>query len=60
MPEVDELAYLDFLQLRRDAYIYRLSQTKDGREYLRNAHDFEQTDADRSGLRELMKELGQS
>lgn len=40
-----------YLQLRRDAYIHVLRQTKDGREYLENAWRLEQTEPERDELR---------
>lgn len=49
--EVGELDYLRFLQWRRDAYIYELSRTEAGQEYLDNAWRMEQTKPDRIGLR---------
>lgn len=51
MLEVEELDYLDFLMYRRDAFIYRMSQTDKGREYLDNAWRLEQTSPDRKSLR---------
>jgi hypothetical protein len=44
-----------YLQMRRDAYIHGLSQTKDGREYLENAWRLEQTKPERD---ELRKKIG--
>ena len=41
-----------YLQLRRDAYIHNLQQTKDGREYLENAWRLEQTEPEREKFRE--------
>lgn len=49
--EVGALDYIDYLRLRRDAYIYMLNQTEEGREYLRNAWRMEQTKPDREKLR---------
>lgn len=43
---------LCYLQLRRDAYIHSLQQTKEGREYLENAWRLEQTEPERDKLRE--------
>jgi hypothetical protein len=51
MLEVEELDYLDYLLYRRDAYIWRLSQTEKGEEYLNNAWRLEQTKPDRESLR---------
>ena len=52
MIEVDQLDYIDYLQYRRDAFIYRMSQTEKGQEYLDNAYRLEQTKPDRKKLRE--------
>lgn len=53
--QVEELNYLDYLLYRRDAYIYTLKQTKEGRDYLDNAWRMEQTEPDRAGLRAKLK-----
>ena len=53
-----ELGKIDFVQFflwRRDAFIYRMNQTEEGREYLDNAWRMEQTKPDRAALR---KKLG--
>lgn len=61
LPEVRELEYIQYLTWRRDAFIYRLSQTEEGREYLDNAWRMEQTVPDRAGLRrKLGKEAAPS
>ena len=44
--------YICYLQLRRDAWIHMLNQTKAGQEYLDNAWRLEQTKPDRAKLRE--------
>lgn len=44
--------YIDYLILRRDAFISRLRQTEKGQEYLDNAWRLEQTKADRNTLRD--------
>ena len=49
--EVEELDYLQYLIWRRDAYIYMLSRTEEGQEYLDNAYRMEQTEPDRKKLR---------
>ncbi len=54
IPEVNALDLIDYLILRRDAYIRALSRTKDGEEYLVNAWCYAQTEPDRAGLRQLM------
>ena len=43
---------LCYLQLRRDAYIHSLQQTKEGLELLENAWRLEQTEPERDKLRE--------
>lgn len=48
--------YIDYLQYRRDAFIYKLSQTKDGKDYLDNAYRIEQTEPDRKELRKNFAE----
>lgn len=50
--EVEKLDYIDYLVLKRDAFISRLRQTEQGQEYLDNAYRLEQTKADRATLRE--------
>lgn len=52
MIEVDQLDYIDYLQYRREAFIYRMSQTEKGQEYLDNAYRLEQIKPDRESLRE--------
>jgi len=46
-----DLNIIDYLQLRRDAYISMLSKYEKGREYLENCWLFSQTEADRATLR---------
>lgn len=53
--EVWDLELIQYLTWRRDAWIYMLSRTEEGREYLDNAWRMEQTKADRKALR---KKLG--
>ena len=53
--QVRQLEYVKYLTWLRDAYIYNLSQTEDGREYLENAWRMEQTVPDRSALRKKIK-----
>lgn len=43
--------YIDYLALRRDAFIYYMSRTEGGNEYLDNAWRLEQTKPDREKLR---------
>ena len=56
--EVEELDYLDYLTFRRDAFIYRMSQTEKGEEYLKNAWLLEQTKPDRKKLRDKFGKEG--
>lgn len=50
--EVQELDIIDYLLLRRDAFIDTMSKTEKGVEYLNNAWRLEQTEPDRKALRE--------
>ncbi len=52
MIEVENLDIVAYLTYRRDAFIYRLSQTEKGREYLQNAYRLELVEPDRKSLRE--------
>lgn len=56
MLEVEELDIIDYLSYRRDAFIHKLSQTEQGREYLSNAYRMEQITPDRKSLREQFGE----
>ena len=56
--QVGELDYLDYLRYRRDAFIYRMSQTEKGEEYLNNAWRLEQTKPDRESLRKKFGKEG--
>lgn len=58
MLDVEELDYFDYLQYRRDAFIYFMSQTEKGEEYLDNAYRLEQTSPDKNALRENFGEEG--
>lgn len=51
--QIDELLYEEFLLYRRDAYIYHLQQTEEGRKYLQNCFLFEKTEPDRVSLWKL-------
>lgn len=53
--QVGELELIQYLIYRRDAYIYMLTRTEAGQEYLDNCWRMEQTELDRVGLR---KKLG--
>lgn len=51
LAEIQELDYVDWLVLRRDAFITKLKATEEGRKYLNAAWRFEQTKPDRASLR---------
>lgn len=53
--EVRSLNYIVFLTWRRDAFIYKWSQTEKGQEYLDNAWRMEQTEPDRETLKKRFK-----
>lgn len=50
--EIEELPIDTYFLLLRDAYIYEISKTEKGREYLKNCWILEQTEPDRKALRE--------
>lgn len=50
--EVGQLDLVQFLTWRRDAYIYMLTRTEAGQEYLDNCWRMEQTEPNRKALRE--------
>jgi hypothetical protein len=56
--EVEELDYLDYLRFKRDAFIYQMSQSEEGREYLNNAWRLEQTKPDKNSLRKKFGKEG--
>lgn len=56
MIEVDNLDIVVYLSYRRDAFIYKMSQTEKGREYLGNAYRIDKTKPDRKSLREQFGE----
>lgn len=56
--QVGQLDYGTYLLWLRDAYIHRLSQTEEGREYLDDAWRLEQTKADRAALRKKLRREG--
>lgn len=58
MLEIENLDILVYLAYRRDAFIYQLSQTDKGKEYLRNAYRLELTEPDRKTLRDQFGEEG--
>lgn len=53
--DVEKLNYLTYLTWRRDAFIYKMSQTEKGQEYLDNAWRMEQTEPDRATLRKQLR-----
>lgn len=55
IPDVRQLDYVQYLIWRRDAYIYMLSRTEAGQEYLDNAWRMEQTKPERARLRQKLK-----
>lgn len=44
--DIDDILITEYWLILRDAFIYRLSQTEKGREYLKNAYRLTQTEAD--------------
>lgn len=58
MLQVEELDYIDYLIYRRDAFIWRMSQSQEGTEYLDKAYRLEQTEPDRESLREKFGKEG--
>lgn len=56
--QVEELDYIDYLMYRRDAFIYRMSQSEEGEKYLNNAWRLEQTKPDRKSLRKKFGKEG--
>ena len=58
MVEVDDLDVLVYLAYRRDAFIYKMSQTEKGREYLQNAYRLELIEPDRKSLRDQFGKEG--
>jgi hypothetical protein len=56
--QVGELDYIDYLRYRRDAFIYNMSQSEKGQEYLDNAYRLEQTTPDREALRDKFGKEG--
>lgn len=58
VPEVDDLDYIYYLMIRRDAFISILDQSDSGREYLDEAWRLHQTEPDRKASRELFGSRG--
>jgi hypothetical protein len=56
--QIAELDYHQYLVWLRDAYIYKLSRTEEGQEYLDNAWRMEQTKPDRDALRKKLRKEG--
>ena len=56
--EINQLNYIDYLGLRRDAFIHKLNSTEAGQEYLDNAWRLEQTEPDRKALRKKFGKEG--
>ncbi|MBE6984307.1 MAG: hypothetical protein E7434_01595 [Ruminococcaceae bacterium] len=54
VPQMQELDFIDYLILRRDAFISALSRSKEGLEALEAAWMKEQTKADRAALRRVI------
>lgn len=50
--ELYELDCVSYITLVRDAFVYRMKQSKEGREYLEDAWYIKQTSPDRKKLRE--------
>ena len=50
--QIQELNIVDFLYLRREAFINKMLGMEKGREYLDNAYRLEQTKPERDKLRE--------
>lgn len=50
--EINDLDFDVYKLLLRDGFIHGLEQTKEGREYLKNAWILEQTEPDRKKLRD--------
>ena len=53
LTEVEDLDYLFYLRIRRDAFVSRLEQTEAGREYLEKAWLLSRTEPDREASRRL-------
>ncbi|MBQ2527819.1 MAG: hypothetical protein II544_03610 [Spirochaetales bacterium] len=53
--ELIELDCITFRMLLRDAFIHKMSQTEEGREYLENCWIIRQTEPDRAKLRKNLR-----
>ena len=49
--DVQKMDFIDYLMIRRDAFIFNHNQTEAGQEYLDNAYRLEQTKPDKASLR---------
>jgi len=49
--DIQDLDFDEYKLLFRDAYIYKLQQSEQGREYLENCYILEQSEPDRQALR---------
>lgn len=58
LAEIEELPIDTYFLLLRDAFIFKKSQTEEGREYLENCWILEQTEPDRKTLREKFGKEG--
>ncbi|MBQ6040210.1 MAG: hypothetical protein IJL32_05485 [Oscillospiraceae bacterium] len=58
LPAVYDLNLIEFLTYRRDAFIWKMSRTEKGTEYLDNAWRCEQTEPDREALRKFKRKEG--
>lgn len=58
MIEVENLDIVAYLVYRRDAFIYKMSQTDKGREYLQNAYRLELVEPDRKSLKDQFGKEG--
>lgn len=56
--EIEDLDIVDYMTLRRDAFIVKMSQTEKGKKYLDNAYRLEQTEPERKKLRDQFGEEG--
>ena len=56
--EVGNLDIVAYLSYRRDAFVYKMSQTEKGREYLSNAYRLNLTTPDRKSLRDQFGKEG--
>lgn len=56
--QVMDLDVVEYLAVRRDAFVSEMSQSDKGREYLQNARMFETEDADYDAVEELRQILG--